>query len=177
MTTEEEVLEAAKERLGMCVDADDDVLPGIVFGLKFGVAYGCTDGWLWYVDHGEGFIAERTEMPNAGNQTVGRQVVQYLSATPEKMYEMESYVVARMGGMAKTQLGLFDLTKLGQYGSELVWGAGDDLLGMVQIWTTQVDNTPVIHLRCGAREAALAACTPGELWWPTYDLPLAEVVE
>ena len=178
MTTDEEVLEAAKERLGMCVDADDDVLPGIVFGLKFGVAYGCTDGWLWCVDHGEGVIAERTEMPNAGPQDLGAQALTYLADEPTRIYGLTVSVAGRMGGIARTQLGIFDLSRLSDYALGLVFGVEDDPSQdtVIELWTTERKGIPLVHLRYQNREASLAGCESGP-WNPTYDLPLTEIAQ
>ncbi len=179
MTAEitEQVLETARERLGMCVPEERGDIPGIVFGLKHGVLYGCTDGWLWCIDHAIGVVVERTDLPNAGDQKMGGRVLKVLSGKPTKLFEMAAFAVGSMGGIAKTQLGLYHLTKLSEYGIGIIWGVGEDPGpdAMVQIWTTEVDQVPTIHLRYGPREAALAGCTGASgLWNPTYDLPLEE---
>ncbi len=96
MTTDEEVLEMARDRLETCIPGGANEFD-TVFGVAHGVVFGCTDGWLWCADHGSGMIGERTDLPNAGNQIIGRKAAGCLSISPTKVYELPLYVFGRMG--------------------------------------------------------------------------------
>jgi hypothetical protein len=174
---EDQVLETARQMLWMCIQ--DEPRPGFeaLGGLpNLNTRYGCTDGWLWAADAGIGAVGMRTELPNAGSQKLGVQIVSYFADEPTVVYELPIYLVARLGGLATTQLGTADFTILSGYATGLVYGATPepDPATMIEIWTTVRDGVTVFRLRHENREAMLAGCEPTG-WHPVYDLPLVEV--